>query len=103
MNENPDGLLLETYYDFEELTTVLKIARKLTNIPIIAQVSMHEPGVLQNGLSLNEALHRLEDHGADLVGVNCRLGPYHMIQALEKATLPKKRIFPLILTPACWM
>lgn len=90
LNENPDGLLLETYYDFEELTTVLKIARKLTNIPIIAQVSMHEPGVLQNGLSLNEALHRLEDHGADLVGVNCRLGPYHMIQALEKATLPKK-------------
>ena len=90
LKEDPDGLLLETYYDFEELTTVLQVARKLTKRPIIAQVSIHEPGVLQNGFSLNKALHRLEELGADLVGVNCRLGPYHMIQALEKVTLPQK-------------
>ena len=27
--------------------------------------------------------------GADVVGVNCRLGPHHMIRALEEVTLPK--------------
>ena len=87
---DPDGLLLETYYDFEELSAVVKHLRKQTDIPLIAQVSMHEPGVLQNGLQLNDALHRLEDLGADVVGVNCRLGPYHTIQAFEGVELPEK-------------
>lgn len=87
LSGDPDGLLLETYYDFEELTTVVEALKKLTDVPIIAQVSMEEPGILQNGLVLNEALHRLSDLGADVVGVNCRLGPYHTIQAFEKVNL----------------
>lgn len=87
---DPDGLLLETYYDFEELSAVVTLLRQLTDTPIIAQVSMHEPGVLQNGLSLNNALHQLEALGADVVGVNCRLGPFHTTQAFEGVTLPEK-------------
>ncbi|MGE7676005.1 bifunctional homocysteine S-methyltransferase/methylenetetrahydrofolate reductase [Lysinibacillus sp. NPDC094403] len=87
---NPDGLLLETYYDFEELTATLTMLRTKTILPIIAQVSMHEPGVLQNGMSLNNALHELEALGADIVGVNCRLGPHHTIQAFEGVELPEK-------------
>ncbi|MBK3496240.1 bifunctional homocysteine S-methyltransferase/methylenetetrahydrofolate reductase [Viridibacillus sp. YIM B01967] len=87
---NPDGLLLETYYDFEELSTVVKHLRKLTDVPIISQVSMHEPGILQNGLLLNDALQQLEAFGADIVGVNCRLGPHHTIQAFEDVELPAK-------------
>ena len=51
---------------------------------------MHEPGVLQNGMSLNNALHELETLGADIVGVNCRLGPHHTIQAFEGVELPNK-------------
>ncbi|MEK3937014.1 bifunctional homocysteine S-methyltransferase/methylenetetrahydrofolate reductase [Sporosarcina sp. FSL W7-1349] len=87
---DPDGILLETYYDFEELSAVVQLLRTMTDTPIIAQVSMDEPGVLQNGLSLNEALHRLEALGADVVGVNCRLGPFHTNQAFEEVTLPEK-------------
>lgn len=89
LSEKPDGLLLETYYDLEELEKVLAVIRPMTELPIIAQVSMHEPGVLQNGLPLNEALKQLESLGADIVGVNCRLGPYHTIQAFEEVKLPE--------------
>ena len=85
--EGVDGLLLETYYDLEEILTVLKIARKETDLPLIAQVSMHEPGILQDGTSLATALKQLENAGADVTGVNCRLGPYHMIQSLEQVPL----------------
>ena len=84
----PDGVLLETYYDFEELTATVKLIRSLTDLPIIAQVSMHEPGVLQNGLPLNDAFTQLEALGANIVGVNCRLGPHHTIQAFETVELP---------------
>jgi len=85
--EGVDGILLETYYDFEELSTVLKIAREETDLPIIANVSMHEAGVLQNGMELAEALQLLDDLGADVVGINCRLGPYHMLKSLETVPL----------------
>lgn len=87
---NLDGLLLETYYDFDELMASVKHLRKITDVPIISQVSMHEPGILQNGLRLNDALHQLEAIGADIVGVNCRLGPHHTIQAFEDVELPSK-------------
>ncbi|WP_286229497.1 bifunctional homocysteine S-methyltransferase/methylenetetrahydrofolate reductase [Neobacillus mesonae] len=87
--EGVDGLLLETLYDLEELETVLAIARKETKLPIIAQVSIQEPGVLQNRTPINEALKSLEGLGADVVGLNCRLGPYHMLAALEQIELPK--------------
>lgn len=88
--EGPDGVLLETFYDLEELETVLQIARQETDLPIISNVSLHELGNLQNGMSLNEAFQRLEQLGADVVGVNCRLGPHHMIRALESVSLPKQ-------------
>ncbi|NPC92148.1 bifunctional homocysteine S-methyltransferase/methylenetetrahydrofolate reductase [Bacillus sp. WMMC1349] len=89
LNEEPDGLLLETYYDLEEAREVLKIARKETALPIILNVSMHEEGVLQDGTPLSEGLTLLANLGADVVGINCRLGPYHMIHALEEVPLLK--------------
>jgi methionine synthase I (cobalamin-dependent)/5,10-methylenetetrahydrofolate reductase len=87
--EGVDGLLLETFYDREELETVLTIARKETKLPIIAQVSLQEPGILQDHTPVNDALKRLEELGADVVGLNCRLGPHHMLLALEQIELPK--------------
>ncbi len=74
LHEEPDGLLLETYYDLEEAREVLKIARKETSLPIMLNVSMHEQGVLQDGTPLSEALRSIADLGADIVGINCRLG-----------------------------
>ncbi|MFF2446744.1 bifunctional homocysteine S-methyltransferase/methylenetetrahydrofolate reductase [Neobacillus sp. NPDC058068] len=87
--EGVDGLLLETFYDLEELETILTIARKETKLPIIAQVSLQEPGILQNQTPVNEAITRLEALGADVIGLNCRLGPHHMLLALEQIELPK--------------
>lgn len=88
--EGVDALLLETFYDIEELETVLTIARKETTLPIVAQVSLQEPGVLQNRTPVNDALKKLEELGADVVGLNCRLGPHHMLLALEQIELPKQ-------------
>src|SRR5699024_480230 len=55
--------------------------------PIITNVSMHEPGVLEDGTSLPDALKQLEALGADIVGVNCRLGPSQMVTSLESVPL----------------
>ncbi|MCM3575191.1 bifunctional homocysteine S-methyltransferase/methylenetetrahydrofolate reductase [Mesobacillus subterraneus] len=88
--EGVDGLLLETFYDMEEIETVLEIARKETDLPIIAQVSLQEIGIMQDQTPLQVVFNRLENLGADLVGLNCRLGPHHMISSLEQIELPSK-------------
>src|SRR5213080_466152 len=87
--EEVDGLILETYYDRTELETMLAIARKETTLPIIAQVSLLEIGILQDQTPINEEFKRLEALGADVVGLNCRLGPHHMLKTLEQVELPK--------------
>ncbi|MBS8264063.1 bifunctional homocysteine S-methyltransferase/methylenetetrahydrofolate reductase [Mesobacillus boroniphilus] len=88
--EGVDGLLLETFYDMDEIETVLEIARKETDLPIIAQVSLQEIGIMQDQTPLQEVFNRLEDLGADIVGLNCRLGPHHMISSLEQIEIPSK-------------
>ncbi|MDF2607054.1 MAG: yitJ [Bacillales bacterium] len=87
--EGVDGILLETYYDLTELETVLKIARKETNLPIITQVSLQEVGFMQDQTTVNDALQKLESLGADVVGLNCRLGPLHMLTTLEEVEIPR--------------
>ncbi|HHV3625430.1 TPA: bifunctional homocysteine S-methyltransferase/methylenetetrahydrofolate reductase [Streptococcus agalactiae] len=82
-----DGLLFETYYDIEEITTVLKIVREMTDLPIITNISLHEAGVTSNGKPIVEALSQLVMLGADVIGLNCHLGPYHMIQSLKQVPL----------------
>lgn len=89
LHEEVDGLIFETYYDLDELKTVVKIAREETDLPIVTNISMHEPGVLENGMTLADGLKELEAIGADVVGVNCRLGPAQILTALETVPLPE--------------
>src|SRR5699024_12805255 len=71
--EGVNGILLETYYNFDELSSVLKIAREETDLPIITNVTLHERGVLENDLFLGEAFKELCNLRADVTGVNCNL------------------------------
>lgn len=89
LSEGVDALLLETYFDAEELFTVVDIAKKEADVPVIAQFSLVEPGVLQNGTPVAQAFKELENRGADVIGLNCRLGPHHMIQSFEEIPLPE--------------
>ncbi|KPC98851.1 Bifunctional homocysteine S-methyltransferase/5,10-methylenetetrahydrofolate reductase [Geobacillus sp. BCO2] len=72
--EGIDGVLLETYYDLEELETVLAIARQETDLPIIAHVSLHEVGVLQDGTPLADALAAWRRSGPMSSGSTAALG-----------------------------
>ncbi|WP_078428510.1 bifunctional homocysteine S-methyltransferase/methylenetetrahydrofolate reductase [Alkalihalobacterium alkalinitrilicum] len=87
LSANPDGLLFETFYSLDELKSVIKIARAKTDKPIVAQVALGDIGVLYGGTPVSEALKTLIDTGANIVGLNCRMGPYHMIRSLEDVPL----------------
>ncbi|MFC5714195.1 bifunctional homocysteine S-methyltransferase/methylenetetrahydrofolate reductase [Thalassorhabdus alkalitolerans] len=87
LSEKPDGLILETFYNYEEVQSAVQMLRKMTDLPIVAQVSLGEVGVLHGGISVTEAFQTLAAQGADVVGLNCRMGPYHILRSLENVPL----------------
>ncbi|MBU6113647.1 bifunctional homocysteine S-methyltransferase/methylenetetrahydrofolate reductase [Mammaliicoccus lentus] len=89
VNEGVDGILFETYYDLEELLAVLKDTRAKYDLPIIAQLTASNTNFLRNSTPIPDALQSLLDAGADIVGLNCHHGPYHMIQTYKHIDIPK--------------
>ncbi|MCR8633618.1 bifunctional homocysteine S-methyltransferase/methylenetetrahydrofolate reductase [Paenibacillus radicis (ex Xue et al. 2023)] len=79
-----DGLLLESFYDLEELLLALKIIRKLSSLPVICQFATEGTGTTQDGVTLHDAFAKLKQNGADVVGFNCRSGPNGLLRSLEK-------------------
>ncbi|CAM3956469.1 bifunctional homocysteine S-methyltransferase/methylenetetrahydrofolate reductase [Alkalicoccus chagannorensis] len=87
LDTDVDGFLLETFYDLDELGTLLDYLRERTDKLIAAEVTLGDIGVLHTGMHVQEALAYLEAHGADVTGMNCRMGPYHILQSLEEVQL----------------
>ncbi|RSL33501.1 bifunctional homocysteine S-methyltransferase/methylenetetrahydrofolate reductase [Salibacterium salarium] len=87
LSESPDGLLLETFYDLSELLEAVKVVRELTTIPVIAQAALGEVGVMHGGTPVKDAFAQLKEAGADIVGLNCRMGPYHTLRSFEPVPL----------------
>ncbi|MBH5316768.1 bifunctional homocysteine S-methyltransferase/methylenetetrahydrofolate reductase [Paenibacillus sp. GSMTC-2017] len=88
IDEGVDGLLLETYYDLEEMKLALRIARELTDIPVICQFGVEDVGRTQDGVALADAFDQLKKLGADVVGFNCRSGPNGILRAIDSITGP---------------
>ncbi|MFX3633346.1 MAG: bifunctional homocysteine S-methyltransferase/methylenetetrahydrofolate reductase [Candidatus Pristimantibacillus sp.] len=83
LSEGVDGIMLETFYDMNEMLLALGIARKLSDIPVICQFAVEDVGRTQDGTGLKEAFAQLVNAGADVVGFNCRSGPNGIMRAIN--------------------
>ncbi|MGO0060692.1 bifunctional homocysteine S-methyltransferase/methylenetetrahydrofolate reductase [Brevibacillus fluminis] len=88
LHAGADGILLETFLDLDELRLAVEVIRPLTELPIIAQLATLEVGRTRDGYTLTEAFAQLQQSGADIVGLNCRLGPAEVIRSFETTVTP---------------
>jgi methionine synthase I (cobalamin-dependent) len=79
-----DGFILETFADLDELHAAYRAVRSATDLPIIAQMSFGEDGTTSYGTSVETAAQTITDWGADVVGLNCSVGPAAMLDAVER-------------------
>ena len=79
-----DVFLLETYNDVQILTLTVKILKEKFDLPIIAQMTISVDGYDIYGSSPETLTQKLQDSGADIVGLNCTVGPKTMLEAIEK-------------------
>ena len=106
----------ETFSWLGEASLALEII-KSSGKPAVITLAMHQEGVVREGLPMDEACRRLQDAGADVVGLNCSRGPATMLPAIERIrkavscqvaalpvpyrTTPEQPTFQSLQDPAC--
>jgi methionine synthase I (cobalamin-dependent)/5,10-methylenetetrahydrofolate reductase len=78
-----DLILLETFSNASEIEQAIYAAKDVCTLPIIAQMTIGNDGRTIFGLTPEDIAKRLEAAGADVVGLNCSVGPDVMLDAVE--------------------
>ncbi|MFD2670208.1 bifunctional homocysteine S-methyltransferase/methylenetetrahydrofolate reductase [Marinicrinis sediminis] len=81
--EGVDGLMLETFFDVEEMMLAMELIRERSDLPVISQFAVEEAGRTTDGYEMTRAFELVSKAGADLIGFNCRSGPNRMLRSLE--------------------
>src|SRR5919202_1597462 len=79
-----DLFVLETFSDVSEIRQALRAVRELCDLPVIAQMAILTDGNTSYGTTPEVFTARLDEWGADVIGVNCGVGPAHALAAVEK-------------------
>lgn len=96
-----DYLLFETCIDIQEMRAGLLAAKDATSLPIICQLSYSEDGRTVTGTDPQTAAITLEALGADIIGVNCSLGPKELVPIVK--TLGENCSVPISVLPNAGM
>ncbi len=79
-----DLLIFETFIYPNELEQAVRAAREICDLPIIAQMTIDEDASSLTGTSPAIMVDELNKIGADIIGVNCTVGPQVMLNWLEQ-------------------
>ena len=79
-----DGFILETFSDLQEVEAALCAVKALSELPVIAQMTVGNDGGTSYGTTVETIASKLTELGADVVGLNCSVGPAAMLDALER-------------------
>jgi methionine synthase I (cobalamin-dependent)/5,10-methylenetetrahydrofolate reductase len=78
-----DLLLLETISDLAEMREALSAVRSICTVPIVACMTFGEDGTVMGGEEPAAVARTMRELGADVVGVNCALGPASTLEVIE--------------------
>jgi homocysteine S-methyltransferase len=79
-----DGFCLETFSDLDELHAAYRAVRSLSDLPVIAQMTIDESGQTAYGTDAEHIAAALTEFGSDVVGLNCSVGPAIMLEGIER-------------------
>jgi len=87
-----DCFLLETFSDLGEIEQALAAARELSlTTPVIAQMTIGQDGLTPFGATPEDVARTLDEWGADVIGLNCSVGPQAILEAIERMAAVTKR------------
>jgi len=79
-----DLFILETFRDLNEMGAAIAAVRGVSPLPIVAQMTIEDDGNSLDGTPPEQFAPGMERRGADVIGVNCSIGPAHMLETVER-------------------
>ena len=80
-----DVFILETFADLSEIEQAILAARDVdASVPLIAQMTIGTDGLTPYGASPEDVSRALAAAGADVIGLNCSVGPQGILEAIER-------------------
>src|SRR3954467_12868583 len=79
-----DLFILETFRDVNEIGAAIRAVRSLGDLPIVAQMTTEDDGNSLDGVAPETFVPELEQLGADVIGLNCSVGPAAMLETVER-------------------
>jgi len=79
-----DGFILETFSDLDEIHAALRAVRSACDLPAITQMTIGTDGLTHYGTDPETFAKQLAEWGADVIGVNCSVGPAGVLEAVER-------------------
>jgi homocysteine S-methyltransferase len=79
-----DLFMLETFRDLNEMGAAIEAVRSVSALPIVAQMTIEDDGNSLDGTPPEQFAPEMERRGADVIGVNCSIGPAHMLETVER-------------------
>ncbi|MFL5562403.1 MAG: bifunctional homocysteine S-methyltransferase/methylenetetrahydrofolate reductase [Gemmatimonadaceae bacterium] len=87
-----DLFILETFADLHEIEQAIRAARAVDpETPIVAQMTIGVDGLTPYGATASDVAQKLDAWGADVIGLNCSVGPQTILEAVERMTPVTKR------------
>jgi betaine-homocysteine S-methyltransferase len=78
-----DFVIAETFSWGEEALIALDVVKQ-TGLPAVVTLAVHQEAATREGWTPADACRRLEDAGADIVGLNCIRGPRTMLPLVRE-------------------
>src|SRR5687768_2187149 len=80
-----DLFIIETFGDLEEIGQAVRAARDVDpTMPVVAQMTIGSDGHTPFGASPEDVAAWLEGIGADVIGLNCSVGPQGILEGVER-------------------
>ena len=86
-----DLFVLETFSELSVIEQAIRAVRELTDLPIVAQMTIQMDGKTTFGTTPESFTTQLDEWGAEVIGLNCGMGPNHVLNALEKMRVVTER------------
>jgi methionine synthase / methylenetetrahydrofolate reductase (NADH) len=89
-----DIFIIETFSDLVEIDQAIRAAREVdARMPIVAQMTIGADCRTPYGASAEDVARALDASGADVIGLNCSVGPQIILECIERmAPVTRKKL-----------
>jgi len=79
-----DLIIIETQTDLEEMKLAIQAVRRVTDLPLVAEMTFTEDGRTLYGGYPEDVVRATRDLAVDVLGANCSVGPQKLLEIVQR-------------------